>query len=479
MTCPKELRSVPEPSFTEQKQIGHAMPPAAGRAWASSASWKILRATGILTGFSGVVLAATVARELVTASYFGRSDAVDAYLIAYVVPSFVVGIVAYSFNLALIPVFVEVRQREGPTAAQRLFSGAMVWSLGLLVAVVLLLAALAPWYLPLLGSGFSASKLLLTRHLLYVMLPLIALTGITSNGTAVLNAGERFALPGALPVLPPLAAFAFVILLGKSWSVYSLAAGTVVGTALQAAMLAWVARAHGIDLTPRWYGVDPKLRMVISQYLPMMAGALLLGTTDLVDQSMAAMLPGGSVAAFGYARKIVSVLVVVGALPLGAASLPYFSEMAAKEAWDACRHTLRTVGGVILLVTVPVTAGLVLFAHPLVRLLFERGAFTPHDTAVVSRVEAWLALQIPFYLLCILGLRVVSALKRNAVLTGIAAFTTTLNVVLNLLLMRVYGVAGIALSTSIVYFVCALLIFVAIYALIRRNQARAPAGAGI
>lgn len=443
----------------------------------SSASWKILRATGILTGFSGVVLAATVARELATARYFGRSDALDAYLIAYLLPSFVVNVVAYSFNLALIPVFVEVRQRDGRDAAQRLFSGAMVWSLGLLVGVVLLLAALAPLYLPFLGSGFSASKLLLTRHLLYVLLPLIALTGVTSNGTAVLNAGERFALPGALAVLPPIGALAFVLLLGNSWSVYSLAVGTVAGTGVQVAVLAWVAWSHGIDLTPRWFGFDPDLRCVIRQYVPMMAGALLLGSTDVVDQAMAAMLPGGSVAALGYARKIVSVLVVLGAIPLASASLPYFSDMVAKRAWDACRRTLRTVGGVVLLATVPVTLGLFVFAHPLVKILFQRGAFLPHDTDVVSHVEAWLALEIPFYLLCSLGLRLISALKRNGVIMGIAAVTSALNVVLNLMLMRIYGVAGIALSTAIVLFACSVLIFTAIHVLLRRSQARPPVAA--
>ena len=464
---------MPEPLFPEEQPIQTPSAPAAGRSWKSSASWKILRATGILTGFSGVVLAATVARELATAKYFGRSDALDAYVTAYLLPSFVVNVVAYSFNLALVPVFVEVRQRDGRGAAQRLFSGAMVWSLALLVGVVLLLAALAPLYLPFLGSGYSSSKLLLTRHLLYVLLPLIALTGVTSNGTAVLNAGERFALPGALAVLPPLGALAFVLLLGNSWSVYSLAAGTVAGTALQVAVLAWVARSHGIDLTPRWFGFDPQLRRVIRQYVPMMAGALLLGSTDVVDQSMAAMLPGGSVAALSYARKIVSVLVVLGAIPLGSASLPYFSDIVAKRAWDACRRTLRTVGGVVLLATVPVTLFLVLFAHPLVRILFQRGAFLPHDTDVVSHVEAWLALEIPFYLLCSLGLRLISALKRNGVIMGIAAVTSALNVILNLILMRIYGVAGIALSTAIVLCFCSLLIFIAIHVLLR-GQERPP-----
>jgi putative peptidoglycan lipid II flippase len=186
---------------------------------------------------------------------------------------------------------------------------------------------------------------------------------------------------------------------------------------------------------------------------------------------MAAMLPPGSVAALGYARKIVNVSVVVGAIPLGAATLPYFSDMVAKGAWESCRHTLRTYTGLIFLVTVPVTAGMVVFARPLVRILFQRGAFTAYDTAVVSHAEAWLALQVPFYLVGNMAVRLISALKRNGVLMIIAAVNTILNAVLNWVLMRRYGVAGIALSTSIVYVVSCVLVFVSLYVLMGNKSA--------
>jgi len=446
---------------------------------ASSVNLKIFRAVTILSSFSGVVLVATTARELVVANYFGRSDALDAYVTAYVLPLFIVNLVAKSFDVAVIPTFVEVRELEGSGAAQRLFSGALVWSLALLLTVALLLAAFAPYYLPLLGSGFSASKLLLTRRLLYLMLPLIVMSAVTVNGTALLNAGERFALPALLPVLAPLGGLLFLIAFGRRWGIYALAAGTVVGTALQATSLVVLARSLGFSLMPRWSGFDPKLRQVMGQYVPMVAGALLMGTTELVDQAMAAMLPSGSVAALSYARKIVNVLVVVGAIPLGAATLPYFSDMVAKRAWDACRHTLRTYAGLILLVTVPVTAGMVVFAQPLVRILFQRGAFGAADTAVVSHVEAWLALQVPFYLAGNMAVRLISALKRNGLLMAIAAVNTGLNAVLNWVLMWRYGVAGIALSTSIVYLVSCLLVFSSLYVLIGRKSIHSAAEASV
>ena len=90
-------------------------------------------------------------------------------------------------------------------------------------------------------------------------------------------------------------------------------------------------------------------------------------------------------------------------------------------------------------------------SEPLVRLLFERGAFTGEDTRIVAFVQIFSLLQIPFYLLGIIYVRAISALQRNTLLMWGSAISLILNVVMNLILMRYIGVAGIALSTAIVY----------------------------
>jgi putative peptidoglycan lipid II flippase len=432
---------------------------------------KIFRAAAIVSVFSAVAGLGATARELVVARWFGRSDALDAFLIAYLLPSFVINLVSGSFSSALIPTFIQVRQTEGRDAAQRLFSGIMVWSLGLLVAVSILVGLFAPYYLPLLGSGFSSAKLMLTVHLLYVLLPFVVLSGLAATWTAVLNAGERFALPALLPILPPICAIAFLVLTGKRWGIFALAIGTVVGVGFQSAILAVKLKAQGLAVAPRWSGLDPHLRQVAGQYVPMLAGTLLMGTTDLVDQSMAAMLEPGSVSALNYARKVVSVFIVLGAVPLSTAALPYFSQMVAKRDWAGCRRTLSTYSKSILAVTVPATLGLVFFSRPLIRILFQRGAFTAQDTSVVSGVLIFLSLQIPFFMLCSLAVRVISALKRNSVLMLIATVNTILNVVFNLIFMRYAGVAGIALSTSVVYLIACFMIYGWIIALMTKLQA--------
>jgi putative peptidoglycan lipid II flippase len=433
---------------------------------------KIFEAAATVALCASLALLVSIGKELVVAHFFGRGDVLDAFLIAYLLPSFLIYLVAGSFSSAVIPTFIQVREAEGLEAAQRLFSSMLGWSLGLLVAVSAILAVLAPYYLPLLGSAFNPAKLILTRRLLWVLLPLITLSGCVVIWTAVLNAEERFALPALSPILTPLSAILFLVLAGKTLGIYALALGTVTGVALQTTILARAFRGHGLRLKLRWDRFDPNLRQVAHQYIPMMAGAFLMGSTDLVDQSMAAMLEPGSVAALSYAKKIVSVFVTIGVVPLSNAALPYFSQMVAAKDWAGCRHTLKTYSRLILLFTVPAALGLILFSQPVVRILFQRGAFTARDAKVVAHVQQFLALQIPFFMLGNLGVRLISALKRNSLLMRISAVNLVLNIVLNWIFMRYAGVAGIALSTSTVYFVSCVLVYVSLFGALRPLELR-------
>ncbi len=418
-----------------------------------STNWKIFRAAVLIASLSLVVKLASTTKELVVAQGFGRGDALEAFLIAFLLPSFVVNLVAGSFNAALIPTFIQVRETEGREAGQRLFSSVMVCSVGLLVGVSILLAALAPYYLPLLGSGFGAAKLLLTRRLVYVLLPFVVFSGLVVNWTAVLNAGESFALPAFSPILTPFAVVLFVLLGSRVWGILSLALGTVIGAGMEGALLAWAVNSQGTRLQFRWKGMDPHMRQVARQYAPMAAGAFLMSSTNLVDQAMAAMLAPGSVAALNYGNKVINLITALGSSALGTAVLPYFSQMVARQDWEGCRHTLRTYFRLIGLAAVPITAGLVIFSRPLVRVLFERGAFTAGDTEVVGTVQAMYAIQIPFYAWGILLVRLISSLERNDVLMRIASINLALDIVLNLVFMKFLGVAGIALSTSVFYIV--------------------------
>src|SRR5262249_7458695 len=159
--------------------------------------------------------------ELVVAYQFGAGDALDAFLIAFLLPSFIINVVGGSFNSAFVPTYVQVREQEGPDGAQQLLSRVMAWNVALLLALSGLLALAASYVLPVLGSGFSPAKLALTRSLFFVLLPILILKGLATLWAAALNADERFALAAVAPIMAPIGTIAVLVLMSKVWGIYA------------------------------------------------------------------------------------------------------------------------------------------------------------------------------------------------------------------------------------------------------------------
>ena len=411
---------------------------------------RIFRAAVTIGLATVVVKAGTTFKDLAVARFFGRNDHIDSFLFALMLPSFAITLVVGAVSAALVPVLVDTRQKDGVVAGQRLLSSVLVLTVVLLVAVAVLLGALAPLYLPYLAHNFSPEKRALTRDFIYLLTPWLVTSGTAMFVGYVLNSIEKFAAPALVPILTPVAILASMILWRRPVSGYSLAAGTVAGSLLEAGLLCWLIKRHELLGDIRWHGFGERVRAVMSQTGPMMAGCLLMGATPLVDQYMASMLAPGSVAALSYGSKVTTALFAIGATALSTAALPYFSKMTAAGDWLGCRHTLKRYSTLILAIGVPLTALLVVCSRPVIRLLFERGAFTASDTDVVSRVQAFYCLQIPFYALCVLFVRFISSVRRNDLLMYASSINLVVDITMNLILMRWFGVAGIALSTTIV-----------------------------
>ncbi|MGK2857912.1 MAG: murein biosynthesis integral membrane protein MurJ, partial [Thermoanaerobaculia bacterium] len=365
------------------------------------------------------------------------------------------------------------RERDGEDAANRLTANATALSLAMLAAFTVVLGLAFPLLEPVVASGFSPAKLELTRGLFYGLLPIIAAGGVASLWSSVLNAGERFVLAGLIPLATPLAVVG-LLLARPGIDPRVLVVATVAGALIELVLLAFAMRHHGLRVLPGWHGLDAPTRAAVKQYLPMVAGMLLMGSTAVVDQAMATMLGGGAVSALSYGNKLIGFVVGIAALAIGTAVLPSFSAMVARAQWGDLRRTLRVYSLLIVGVTIPLTVALAWLSEPIVRILFERGAFTPADTALVGDVQRCFVLQIPFYLLGTLGVRLLSAFEKNHVISSLAVVSVVLNAILNLVLSRYMGIAGIALSTSIVYAVSALLVLASLARLLRARIQSVP-----
>lgn len=416
---------------------------------------------GILTG---LVKFAAVGKELIVAWRFGTGDEIDAFVMAMVVPAFVISVVAGSFKSALIPEYIKTREQHGSQAAQQLFSGVTIWALSLLIVTAIAVAIVAPVYLPFLASGFTPEKLRLTTRLLWSLSPLILLFGVINIWGGVLNAGEKFALAAFAPAISPLSVAA-ALLSFSSLGIYALPTGLVAGAVLEIVILGIGLRRQQVSVLPEWSGRDPNLDRVASQYLPVVTGAFLMCSTNLVDKSMAAMLDSGSVAALGYANRVIALPLTLATLALGTAVVPYFSKTIAQKDWSKIGHTFNYYLRLIFVTTVPLTIILVIASKLIVQILFERGSFNAEDTQLVAQIQTCYALQIPFYISAIFVVRLINSLGVNHFLAWGSSINLLANIAANYAFVQWIGVKGIALSTSCVY----LISFVFLYTLTKKH----------
>ncbi len=416
---------------------------------------RIFRATASVLGAGVIVKLAATGKEFVVAGIYGRSDVMDAFLAAFLIPNLLVNVIAESMNQALLPTLIRVKIRQGHARAQQLLSSSMLWMCLLLTAASLVMAAGARLIFPLIGSGFPAGKLDLSIRLFYGLLPAVLLTGIATNCTAVLNACERFALPALAQLFMPVTVVAVAVLLQGRFGIWALVYATVLGVFLHAGMVAGLMNARGFAFRLGWYGNNQAAREVARQYGPVLLSSVVASGGLLVDQAMAAMLPAGNVSALVFANRFVSVAVTLMAGAVASAVTPYFSIMVAEHDWQGCRRTLRRWSLGLAGLSVPIAMLLIFGAQPLVRITLQHGAFKAHDTAVVRSVLVMYAIQIPFFVVSRVFYRLIVAMRRTDVVLYCGLINLALDVILNLVLMRWMGVAGIALSTSL-WSVCTL-----------------------
>jgi putative peptidoglycan lipid II flippase len=254
------------------------------RTWRTrSVNRRIFSAMLSVGGVVLVVKVAALAKDVVTASYFGTSDAMDAFLIAFVLPTFAINVIAGSLEAAVVPVYVGVRDADGPEAAKQLLSSVLVTSTALLVAMGVVLLIIGPLLLPALGATFVGEKLAMTRRLFFMLIPLVVVSGSGIVLSSALNANERFLWPAATPIISSALMLALLFAKGPQWGIYALVIGLVGGRVVEGLVLVWRLRAMDLLDWKAWRIRHPGVGQVLRSFLPVAAGAAVMSNSPLVD----------------------------------------------------------------------------------------------------------------------------------------------------------------------------------------------------
>ena len=183
----------------------------------------------------------------------------------------------------------------------------------------------------------------------------------------------------------------------------------------------------------------------------MLPAMILTTSTIVVDHMMASWLGTGYISTLGYATKVLAILLTMTQTVIGRSVMPVLGEIRSNPVLLEKTVTqwmyISIVGSTLL-------AGMMaIFAEPVINLLFERGKFSTQETIAVRNVLWAYLLQTPFYLASTILFieRVIKGKQRD--LLNIAVYVFLFNIVLNYLFSSYISIAGIALSTSVCYFI--------------------------
>jgi putative peptidoglycan lipid II flippase len=353
----------------------------------------IARAFGItaLLSFGGSLLG--LLRDLLLARYYGADQGTDAFLVSWTVPEtaaplLIEDAMAFlmvpAFSLALANRAAGPGERQPDHAARDLVAATLP-PLALLLTVLSAATALgAPLLVHLLAPGLADPGLAVvcTRLTALTILP-FGLTGYLSAG---LRAHHRFTGPGAVYIAYNTGILTVMVLLHGSLGVRAAAAGVALGSALMTALLLPLFSRHCARLTLRQNRRSrPELALNPLALLPVALFTLTRQAQVFVERYLASSLAPGTISHLNYAEKVAQIAMTLG-LMVCMVTFPLVARAIAEGDTETARRRveqdLELVGAVVLAGTVVLIA----CAPQIIRLLFQRGAFTAEDTAATASV---------------------------------------------------------------------------------------------
>ena len=421
---------------------------------------RIARSTAVFSAATAVSRVLGLARESVSAYFFGVTGIINAFTVALLIPNLVRAFVAdAALSGAFVPVFSDLLEKGERQRAWRVASTLFWLTLLILGGVTALFILLAPLILRPFGDPGGDYELAV--GLSRVLFPIVVLLGLSGIVVGILNTYHHFALPALAPV-----AWNAVIIVGlvlgvpriddESAQLYLYAGVVVIGTLVQLLLpIPWLRRLDGrLTMVIDWR--DPAVKRVLVLMLPVTLTIGLVNINFLVDTLFASRLldPELAPAAIDKAFRLYMLPQGIFAVAVTTVLFPTLARLAARDDLAGLRRALDGGMRQIAFLLVPAALLSIVLAQPIVRLVYERGEFTSDDTVIVAQCLQAFSVGIVFNGWMLILNRSFYAVQTNWTPTGIALGAVALNAVFDTIFYRL-GIWGIPLATSTVNVIAA------------------------
>jgi len=429
-----------------------------GRAQQNTSMAKSAGTVGIAVMCSRVL---GLVREQIFAAMFGAGFAYDSFVVAFRIPNLLRDLFGEgALSAAFVTIFSRYDSGRTQEETWRLASNVLVFFTILLSLVTILGIFMAGPLVSLLAPDFAKvdGKAELTATLTMIMLPFLVFISLAAVVMGMLNTKGRFFVPAMASSFFNLGSIVGGVSL--AWilprygypAIIGMAIGTLIGGILQLGVQLPALFKTGFKFFPHLNLRDPGLHSILRLMIPATIGLSATQINIFVNTSFAASCAEGSVSWLNYAFRLVQLPIGLFGVAFSIAIMPVMARHAAKKDINAMRDTLVSSLTMVFCLTIPATAGLILLSEPIIRLIFEHGAFTALDTVATAQTLTLYAAGLMAYSANKILVPVFYALD-NTKYPVIASFLAVLaNIIIINLTITAFQHLAIALSTSCTMF---------------------------
>lgn len=398
-------------------------------------------------------------REIVLASAYGTTVYTDTYIVAMNIPIVICSIIGAGITTTFIPMYFNIKanSKEGEQETLRFTNN--VINIVTIICIILIIIGLifSEQIVHLFGYGFDEYELNLVNEFTKKLMPSMVFVCLSFVMTSYLQVKNNFIISSSTVILKNIIIIISIILSTK-YGIDVMVWGTFIGISSEFIFQLPFCIKNGFKYQLSININDKYIRETVCLLGPIIIGAGSNQVNIMVDRMLASGLAEGSISALNYANKLNGFVTALFITSIAAVIYPTLAKLSNEKNQDYFKQTIVKSINIVILLVIPISIGAIIFSKPIVKLLFERGAFDENATIMTSSALVMYSIgMVAFGIKDIIG-KIFYSLKdtKTPMINGVISMF--LNIILNIVFIKYLNHAGLALGTSISSIICIILL---------------------
>lgn len=418
----------------------------------------LIKSTFIIMIVSLLSRAMGFIRDMLIAGSFGAGMYTDAYNIAVSVPETIFTLIGLAISTAFLPMLSRIRAEKGQNDMYN-FANNVINILFIVSLVFFIVSSIfAKEIVHILAGGFSDDALILATKLTRITLLNILFLSVNACFTSLLQVNEDFIIPSILGLFFNFPMIIYLLIF-KEYDIVGLTIANVIGNFLRVVVQVPSLMSHKYKFKFFINLKDRKLHEILILIVPVIIGAGANSLNMIVDKKIASSLSVGSISALDYGQKLIIFINTIITTSIANVAYPVMANMRNNGDHKGFVETLKKSIVYLAILLIPITIGILIFGKQIVQIVYGRGQFDEYAVKITTAALIGYGFGIFFTGMRDILNSTLFTMGKTKITTFNGIVGVVVNIFLNIILSRYFGVFGIAVSSVIAMIVTSLLLF--------------------